>query len=277
MRKFQQNVDVLVLLSLCCGLVTCTALWLFFFFFFFSFLLLFLLLLLLPFLFFSFPLLFFFFFFFLFVFSFSFVFFFFFFRGSMRWAPLALLVLAAAAQCPNRSQPCGSACCVSAEGVCCPDGARCCPHHFHCAPTALCVADDPAAYPVLPQQPAYTLCEPAAPAMDRRLPLPALAPLQFAYYGTAAVDAPSSARVAVVVMHGASRNADTYFCGMRRAVQLQTRFPPDSVLVVAPHFMHPQVGKTEQQNKERRRRKKRKKERKKERKKSETEVSIGGD
>jgi len=47
---------------------------------------------------------------------------------------------------------------------------------------------------------------------------------------------PARFRAAVVVVHGADRNADEYFCAMREASVLQQQYAPGEVLVIAPWF-----------------------------------------
>mmetsp|Transcript_13386 Transcript_13386/g.29067 ORF Transcript_13386/g.29067 Transcript_13386/m.29067 type:complete len:506 (-) Transcript_13386:111-1628(-) len=47
----------------------------------------------------------------------------------------------------------------------------------------------------------------------------------------------SKIRAAMVVVHGQSRNADDYFCAAHLTSQLQTRYPADSVVVIAPWFL----------------------------------------
>jgi hypothetical protein len=44
----------------------------------------------------------------------------------------------------------------------------------------------------------------------------------------------SKIKMAMVVVHGAGRNADEYFCTGLGAVQLQKEYAPGEVLVVAP-------------------------------------------
>lgn len=62
----------------------------------------------------------------------------------------------------------------------------------------------------------------------------------FPYFSSnGAIGAPVYSRVkaAVVVCHGAARDADEYYCAMMEAVRLQQRFQPGEVMVVAPYFM----------------------------------------
>ena len=47
----------------------------------------------------------------------------------------------------------------------------------------------------------------------------------------------SQLQMALVVVHGANRNADDYFCSAKATIELQDRYPSSSVLVIAPLFL----------------------------------------
>ncbi len=46
----------------------------------------------------------------------------------------------------------------------------------------------------------------------------------------------SQIQMALVIIHGAGRNADDYYCSATAAVELQKKYPTQSVLVVVPRF-----------------------------------------
>lgn len=140
--------------------------------------------------------------------------------------------------CPAGGGACGcNGCCVAAHGVCCQAG--CCPGGYFCVDAeGVCRANNTSAHPLAPWQPMYHLCPAGLPLQTLRLTRPA--GFSFPYYASMPVDRGSAARMAVVVIHGAARNADSYFCGMKESVLLQERWASEDVLVVAPWFMEPQ-------------------------------------
>ncbi len=51
------------------------------------------------------------------------------------------------------------------------------------------------------------------------------------------LQASSQIQMALIVVHGANRNADDYFCSAKATIELQDRYPSSSVLVLAPLFL----------------------------------------
>lgn len=140
-------------------------------------------------------------------------------------------------------------CCAAANATCCNDGAQCCPKGYICQPRseahpARCEAVEPDRHPYAVWQPQWNTCE--GPLQTYRLnnvtgTTTASQPSMFLQYFSSGGDLVSLARsscfrAAVVVVHGANRNADEYFCAMKEAAALQGQYPPEEVLVVAPWF-----------------------------------------
>eukprot|EP00730_Choanoeca_flexa_P014758 TRINITY_DN6572_c0_g1_i1.p1 TRINITY_DN6572_c0_g1~~TRINITY_DN6572_c0_g1_i1.p1 ORF type:complete len:488 (+),score=47.64 TRINITY_DN6572_c0_g1_i1:110-1573(+) len=147
-------------------------------------------------------------------------------------------------QCPAGDTCCptdnGYGCCPSAAGVCCGDE-TCCPSDFQCyAGNNTCTAIDTSKHVYDPWHPRWNLCHGPIPLTF----LPhVLDDQNFAYYSShgdiAQINTTAIEAVAVVV-HGAGRNADEYFCAMQEAAALQTFYPTERVLVLAPWFIEPQ-------------------------------------
>jgi hypothetical protein len=43
-------------------------------------------------------------------------------------------------------------------------------------------------------------------------------------------------QIALIIIHGAGRNADDYLCSATAAVKLQKQYPAQSILIIVPHF-----------------------------------------
>jgi len=56
------------------------------------------------------------------------------------------------------------------------------------------------------------------------------------------MDSNNNIEAAIIIVHGSGRNADEYLYSMMVASHLQTTFPPENVLVVAPIFLAPEDG-----------------------------------
>jgi len=68
---------------------------------------------------------------------------------------------------------------------------------------------------------------------------------ELAYYsnaGSITTNVRPSVRFVFIAIHGSKRNADGYLCAAQGAAQLQERYPPESVLIVSPHFLVPEDG-----------------------------------
>eukprot|EP01079_Euglenida_sp_SAG-EU17-18_P006267 gene6267-1119_t len=113
----------------------------------------------------------------------------------------------------------------------------CCPQGYACA-TGRCVADNRSAHPWDAWQPLYNLCPSSLPSYSLSLPS---TDWTFPYYASAGPlcqSLPGShIEVAVLVLHGANRNADDYYCSMVEAARLQGNWETKSVAVFAPHFL----------------------------------------
>jgi hypothetical protein len=98
----------------------------------------------------------------------------------------------------------------------------------------------------------YTLCVPPPHSLENVHGIPlGTSGVSLAYYSNiGAIGALHSnqalsntaIKAGVIVLHGANRNADDYFCAATAAATLQTTFPTGSVAVVAPRFLEPQDG-----------------------------------
>ena len=95
--------------------------------------------------------------------------------------------------------------------------------------------------------PRYSLCTlpPAAFEIVHGFPLKDGGDWELAYYsnmGSITTDVKADVRFVFISIHGSSRNADDYLCAAHSASRLQVRYPPESVLVVAPRFLAPEDG-----------------------------------
>ena len=102
------------------------------------------------------------------------------------------------------------------------------------------MAKDPSKHQYMPWMPLYNLCR--GPLPTERLKK-IVSDGDFLYFSdNGDIEHPDrpGVQMAVVVVHGAARNADEYFCSMLEAARLQSQFPRDSVAVYAPWFTEPQ-------------------------------------
>eukprot|EP01065_Artemidia_motanka_P027412 TRINITY_DN32617_c0_g1_i1.p1 TRINITY_DN32617_c0_g1~~TRINITY_DN32617_c0_g1_i1.p1 ORF type:complete len:431 (+),score=101.18 TRINITY_DN32617_c0_g1_i1:56-1294(+) len=179
----------------------------------------------------------------------------------MRSAGLLLLAgLAASEQppvtCPDGATLCpvGNTCCRSGDGYGCLsnefEGAgACCDPHTGCAHGYSCVqdgctADNATKHPLALRTPRYHLCN--AP-LRRTWALSVGTGPKLEYYSSVGDLRQTSTAVtaAVIIVHGAGRNADDYFCVGVKIAAMQTVVPRGEVAVFAPHFVVPQDGPPE--------------------------------
>ena len=158
----------------------------------------------------------------------------------------------AAPSCPATNTVCsqvpsGAGTCCPDEfpgrGTCCNDGLTCCAHGYHCAGRSLCVAENSTAHPLAKQTPRYQLCEGPTKLLFLQ-DLPKDSGKRFPYYSSRLPLGSRDAEMtmATVVVHGADRNADSYYCAMHATAKLQRSFDPSTVGVFAPRFWEPQDG-----------------------------------
>ena len=97
-----------------------------------------------------------------------------------------------------------------------------------------------------PSFPRYHLCTLHQEALDtvHGLPVKGKSGYELAYYSNMGSinEARPDVRFVFVAIHGSSRIADDYLCAAVGTIQLQSRYIPDSVLVVSPHFLVPEDG-----------------------------------
>jgi hypothetical protein len=157
-----------------------------------------------------------------------------------RPAPL----LTSSTSCPVGDTVCSGGCCPNefpGEGTCCADGVTCCAHGYRCALSShQCVALNATAHPLAKTTNLYRLCQ--GPTRLEFLTNVVGSSKRFPYYSSRR---PLGARdtglvMAAIVVHGAGRNADDYFCSMSASSHLQSSYPLDSVGVLAPRFWEPQ-------------------------------------
>ena len=146
--------------------------------------------------------------------------------------------------CPAAARN-GGTCCPNefeGRGSCCTDGLTCCAHGYRCADQG-CVAINGSAHPLAQQTPRYQLCRGPAEVMFLR-DLPKGTGKRFPYYSSRKQLGyrDSGMVMAAVVVHGAGRNADDYFCAMHATANMQRSFDPSTVGVFAPRFWEPQDG-----------------------------------
>ena len=148
-----------------------------------------------------------------------------------------------AASCPVGNTACAGGCCPNefpGAGSCCADGLTCCSAGYTCSPSgsaALCVAKNATAHPLAGTTPRYRLCE--GPSELRFLDGVKGSRKRFPYYSNRPqplATADSGLVMAAVVVHGAGRNADDYYCAMNAAAKLQTSYAAASVGIFAPRF-----------------------------------------
>jgi len=148
--------------------------------------------------------------------------------------------------CPTGNTCCqrfdGSSGCIpndlgSFNATCC-DGYTGCPVGYLCGPNQNCVAKDEIIDPLVQILPRYRLCH--SSQLARVHGLPDLREAKLAYYSShgdiTEFRNNDVIEMAVVVIHGAGRNADDYFCTVTAAVEQMQQNSSESILVIAPRF-----------------------------------------
>ena len=144
-------------------------------------------------------------------------------------------------------------CCSDDDSTGCPSGYQCRMHGDDSTEKSRydCVRYNQSNDPFLAVLPRYRLCP--AEESNRKLygltvPSNASQSTKIAYYSNLGpiqcyddakeCNEPLSSQVqmALIVVHGANRNADDYFCSAKATIGLQDRYPPSSVLVITPFF-----------------------------------------
>lgn len=140
--------------------------------------------------------------------------------------------------CPVGNTVCAGGCCpneLKGAGVCCGDGLHCCAHGYRCG-SGECVAHNVSAHPLAKTTNLYRLCTGPPPLQFFK---ERLTGLRFPYYEST-VPA-NDIKLAVVVVHGAGRNADDYYCAVDAAATLQQAgWDRQSIGLFAPRFWEPQ-------------------------------------
>jgi len=153
--------------------------------------------------------------------------------------------------CPDRNTCCplkggGSGCIPNDMGsynaTCCSDGLSGCAVNYTCEANSECHATKGLTDPLVQVMPRYTLCHSNLSALTTVHGFPIVEDVKLAYYSSHGnilqenqIDR-SEIQMALIVIHGAGRNADDYYCAATATVQLQQRYPTDSVLVIVPRF-----------------------------------------
>lgn len=163
----------------------------------------------------------------------------------------------------NDSSGCG---CIPSDlgadrGTCCQGGLTGCGVGYVCASATAtnssqleCVASPVISDPLVQVLPRYHLCQ-AGPYSNFQvihrfnITTNATNSQQLLYYSShgslediinrSDISGKETIQKVLIVIHGANRNADDYFCSVTAAVALQTRYPIHQVLVVAPRFVVP--------------------------------------
>ena len=95
-----------------------------------------------------------------------------------------------------------------------------------------------------PSFPRYHLCQLNREALEavHGFPTKGQSNYELAYYSNmgSISEAKPDVRFIFIAIHGSSRIADDYLCAAVGTIQLQSRYTPDSVLVVSPHFLVPE-------------------------------------
>ena len=150
--------------------------------------------------------------------------------------------------CPNGNTCCplgngGSGCIPNDMGslnaTCCSDGLSGCAVNYTCESNMECHATFGLTDPLVQVMPRYTLCHPTDDTLTNVHGFPITNDAKLAYYsshGNILEMHGSGIEMALIVIHGAGRNADDYYCSATAAVKLQQQYPVESVLVIAPWF-----------------------------------------
>jgi pimeloyl-ACP methyl ester carboxylesterase len=87
--------------------------------------------------------------------------------------------------------------------------------------------------------PRYSLCHPTPNTLTRVHGFPIVENAKLAYYsshGNIMQESLDHIQMALIIIHGAGRNADDYYCSATAVVELQNQYPPHSVLIIVPQF-----------------------------------------
>ena len=95
-----------------------------------------------------------------------------------------------------------------------------------------------------PSFPRYHLCQLNQEALKtvHGFPVKDQSDYELAYYSNmgSISQAKPNVRFIFIAIHGSSRIAADYLCAAVGTIQLQSRYPPDSVMVISPHFLVPE-------------------------------------
>lgn len=151
--------------------------------------------------------------------------------------------------CPDGNTCCalkggGSGCIASDMGAynatCCTDGLSGCAVNYTCEVNMKCHATKGLTDPLVQVMPRYNLCHPNSTALMTVHGFPVVDDAKLAYYSSHGNILRQRNRhdveMALIIIHGAGRNADDYFCSATAAVQMQQEYPIESVLVIVPRF-----------------------------------------
>ena len=150
--------------------------------------------------------------------------------------------------CPEGNTCClleggGSGCIPNDMGdynaTCCSDGLTGCAVNYTCGANQQCHATEGLRDPLVQVMPRYTLCHPTSNALKNVHGFPIAEDAKLAYYsshGNILLESLDHIQIALVIIHGAGRNADDYLCSATAAVKLQKKYPAQSVLIIVPHF-----------------------------------------
>jgi pimeloyl-ACP methyl ester carboxylesterase len=152
--------------------------------------------------------------------------------------------------------PAGNTCCLRYDGMsgcipndlgsnnatCCEDGRTGCAVGYHCRSNETCVAGEGHNDPLVQILPRYKLG--TTDKLRQVHGLPVTKDAKLPYYsslGDISEGVRESGKVTrvIVVVHGAGRNADDYFCSAMAILEQQSNLASDSVLVIAPRFPVP--------------------------------------
>jgi pimeloyl-ACP methyl ester carboxylesterase len=152
--------------------------------------------------------------------------------------------------------PTGNTCCLRYDGLsgcipndlgsnnatCCEDGRTGCAVGYHCGYNETCVAGEGLNDPLVQVLSRYQLG--STDKLRLVYGFPVTKDAKLAYYSShgdlsEVVRESGTVTRAVIVVHGAGRNADDYFCSAMATVEQQQYLTPDSVLVITPRFPVP--------------------------------------
>ena len=151
--------------------------------------------------------------------------------------------------CPTGNTCCrkkggGPAGCIPSDlgalnATCCEDQLTGCGVNYVCgADQTTCIAKPGNTDPLVQTLPRYQLC--SAPNLQAIYGLGdgAIKPAYYSTAGDLAIPNTSFQKIrqVIVAVHGASRNADDYFCAMHSTVETQTHRSAKEILVIAPRF-----------------------------------------